>query len=279
MKLDWRNEGSTMFGIVTTLVVGGAFLPGALFSALSTRAFLQTSVVVPGKVVSLNAGGSHPQIAFVTRQGETVSYPQGGCIYGMTMGQNVSVRYAEARPRTGARIDAFGAIWSNTIALAAIGGIAVLTALKSPACAGQANSTIRTGREKRTMWIFRESQRSFNTGVTAGLGMNVLAVSGGRIVLNDPQQRLKLPKIALPEVALPKIVGRLFERGDPARSLAGHESTLERIRKARHWFEQREPSSPMSLLLLLAEHLVGKRYAEVANAIPTELMLQWESKE
>ncbi|CAD6514270.1 DUF3592 domain-containing protein [Paraburkholderia sabiae] len=118
-----------MFRIILTFALGVAFLLGALFSAISTRAFLQASVAVPGKVVALNAGGSHPRITFVTRQGETVSYPQGGFIYGMTVGESVSVRYEEARPRTSARIDVFGAIWSTTIAFAAIGGGAIVTAL------------------------------------------------------------------------------------------------------------------------------------------------------
>jgi hypothetical protein len=118
-----------MFRIIITLVLGAALLLAALFSAFSTRTFLESSVVVPGKVIALNAGGSHPQITFVTRQGETVSYPQGGFVYGMTVGESVSVRYEEGRPRTSARVDTLGSIWSTTLALAAIGGIAILTAL------------------------------------------------------------------------------------------------------------------------------------------------------
>lgn len=33
-------------------------------------------------MVKLNAGGSHPQIAFVTEAGEQISYPQGGLVLG-----------------------------------------------------------------------------------------------------------------------------------------------------------------------------------------------------
>jgi type VI secretion system protein ImpA len=51
---------------------------------------------------------------------------------------------------------------------------------------------------------------------------------------------------------------------------------LERIREARHWFEQHEPSSPIPVLLRRAESFVGKRYAEAVKAIPVELIEQWE---
>jgi len=54
------------------------------------------------------------------------------------------------------------------------------------------------------------------------------------------------------------------------------QAALPLIREARQWFEQHEPSSPISVLLRRAELLVGKRYAEVANAIPVELLVQWE---
>ncbi|MEM5435508.1 DUF3592 domain-containing protein [Paraburkholderia diazotrophica] len=118
-----------MFRFVMSLVLGAVFLGAALVNALSTRQFLQESVVVPGKVVALNAGGSHPQITFVTKEGEVISYPQGGFIYGMKVGQDVSVRYVKGRPQTSARIDAFGAIWATAIAFAIIGGGAILTAL------------------------------------------------------------------------------------------------------------------------------------------------------
>ena len=48
--------------------------------------------------------------------------------------------------------------------------------------------------------------------------------------------------------------------------------------EARAWFEQHEPSSPVAVLLKQAECLVGKRYAEVASAIPAELLAQWDGE-
>jgi type VI secretion system protein ImpA len=59
-------------------------------------------------------------------------------------------------------------------------------------------------------------------------------------------------------------------------TVTGRDGAVEQIREARNWFEQHEPSSPISVLLRRAELLVGKRYAEVANAIPVELLVQWE---
>lgn len=118
-----------MFKFIATLLIGSALLAAALVNVLSTRQFLSESMVVPGKVTALNAGGSHPQITFVTRKGETISYPQGGFIYGMKVGQEVSVRYEEGRPLRSATLDVFGAIWATALSLAIIGGGAVLTAL------------------------------------------------------------------------------------------------------------------------------------------------------
>jgi type VI secretion system protein ImpA len=61
-----------------------------------------------------------------------------------------------------------------------------------------------------------------------------------------------------------------WEAGDRAAAQAG-------IAQARAWFERYEPSSPVAVLLRQAERLVGKRYAEVVQAIPGELLARWES--
>ncbi len=47
------------------------------------------------------------------------------------------------------------------------------------------------------------------------------------------------------------------------------------IAVARDWFELHEPSSPVGLLLRQAERLIGRPYAEVAQAIPAELAARW----
>jgi type VI secretion system protein ImpA len=52
-------------------------------------------------------------------------------------------------------------------------------------------------------------------------------------------------------------------------------SVLADIRRSREWFEMHEPSSPVAVLLRQSERLVGKRFAEVAHAIPADLLQKW----
>ncbi|MBV8271919.1 MAG: type VI secretion system ImpA family N-terminal domain-containing protein [Cupriavidus sp.] len=53
-------------------------------------------------------------------------------------------------------------------------------------------------------------------------------------------------------------------------------SALATIRQVRTWFEDNEPSSPVVVLLLQAERMVGKRFSELAQVIPPELLAQWD---
>ncbi|AOY90885.1 type VI secretion protein [Cupriavidus sp. USMAA2-4] len=55
----------------------------------------------------------------------------------------------------------------------------------------------------------------------------------------------------------------------------GREAAVVQVRAAREWFENHEPSSPVSLLLRQAEHLAGKPFAEVFQAIPPDLVTRW----
>ena len=52
----------------------------------------------------------------------------------------------------------------------------------------------------------------------------------------------------------------------------------QKIAQVREWFEKHEPSSPVAVLLRQAEYLVGKRYAEVYNVIPQDLLAKWENE-
>lgn len=49
------------------------------------------------------------------------------------------------------------------------------------------------------------------------------------------------------------------------------------IRAARDWFEINEPSSPVAVLLKQAERMVGKRFSQVADSIPLDLLQKWEA--
>ncbi|OXJ30394.1 hypothetical protein CFB82_27440 [Burkholderia sp. HI2714] len=106
-------------GVVFT-VVGTCLLIGAALYAQSTREFLRTSVVVPGRVIKLNAGPHHPEIAFTTLAGEHVEYPQGGEV-SVEDGATVEVRYAPDAPHMTARMNTFGAIWGDALTIGGMG--------------------------------------------------------------------------------------------------------------------------------------------------------------
>lgn len=106
---------------VVFIVAGAALLIAAVVTGLDVRRFVARSIPVPGRVVRLNAGGSHPEIAFRTRAGESVSFPQGGFIWGYRVGDAVTVRYREDAPRRSARIDSVGALWFGPILLTLLG--------------------------------------------------------------------------------------------------------------------------------------------------------------
>lgn len=66
---------------------------------------------------------------------------------------------------------------------------------------------------------------------------------------------------------------------------SGHTTPIERreqvresLRAAREWLELCEPSSPVALLLKQADRLLGKRFAEVVQAIPPDLLAKWDAE-
>ncbi|KVL21653.1 MULTISPECIES: DUF3592 domain-containing protein [Burkholderia] len=128
-------------GVVFT-VVGTCMLVGVALYAQSTREFLRTSVVVPGRVVKLNAGPHHPEIAFTTLAGEHVEYPQGGDV-SVEDGATVEVRYAPDAPEMTARMNTFGAIWGDVLTFGAMGLVSFVVGV------GQLRSGVRVWRSGR----------------------------------------------------------------------------------------------------------------------------------
>ncbi|WP_071332818.1 DUF3592 domain-containing protein [Burkholderia contaminans] len=128
-------------GVVFT-VVGTCLLIGAALYAQSTREFLRTSVVVPGRVIRLNAGPHHPEIAFTTLAGEHVEYPQGGSV-SEEDGATVEVRYAPDAPAMSARLNTFGAIWGDVLMIGGMGVVFFVGGL------GQLRSGVRAWRSGR----------------------------------------------------------------------------------------------------------------------------------
>ncbi|MDR2164489.1 MAG: type VI secretion system ImpA family N-terminal domain-containing protein [Zoogloeaceae bacterium] len=68
----------------------------------------------------------------------------------------------------------------------------------------------------------------------------------------------------------------------PAPSFAvspemARENALHTIRGVREWFEQYEPSSPVSVLLRQAERMIGRKFSEVAQEIPFDLLERWSN--
>jgi len=53
-------------------------------------------------------------------------------------------------------------------------------------------------------------------------------------------------------------------------------SALAAIQQTRMWFEQNEPSSPVTVLLRQSERMVGKRFSELAQIIPADLLAKWD---
>lgn len=102
-------------------VVGVALLIGATVAGLWKLDFMRRSIVVPGRVAALNAGGSHPEIQFVTRAGERISFPAGGWISGYKAGDAVTVRYRSDAPRRSATLNAAGSIWAAPSGMAIMG--------------------------------------------------------------------------------------------------------------------------------------------------------------
>ena len=84
-----------------------------------------------GTVTRLNAGGSHPEIAFRTQNGSIISYPQGGMIAGFRVGQAVQVLYDAVDPSGTARVRSFGSLWGTSLMLATCGAALLALGLAS----------------------------------------------------------------------------------------------------------------------------------------------------
>lgn len=63
-----------------------------------------------------------------------------------------------------------------------------------------------------------------------------------------------------------------------ARDIPDRNYARDQMREVRLWFEEHEPSSPIPLLLRQTELVVGKRFAELVNLLPQELMDKWEGE-
>lgn len=88
-------------------------------------------------------------------------------------------------------------------------------------------------------------------------------------------------QISSEQIALPVHIAEEISpmSGAEPRQIRDRNDALERLRVIRRWFEHSEPSSPTIPLLRQAERLVGKRFSEVINEIPVELLEKWDALE
>ena len=86
-----------------------------------------------------------------------------------------------------------------------------------------------------------------------------------------------VPEEDIPPVNMPAILSAPVSA--MPESIHDRNDALERLRIIRRWFESNEPSSPTIPLLRQAERLVGKRFSEVINEIPVELLEKWDALE
>jgi len=131
-----RDTTSILMIKLSFIAVGLILLVLAAAIGISVRRFTQVATSADGVVARLNAGGSHPQIDFVTATGQKVSYPQGGLIFGARVGDHVHVLYRPDNPLSSARVDRFGTLYFVPMLLAALGVVLLICS----ANAGPSNS-------------------------------------------------------------------------------------------------------------------------------------------
>ncbi len=104
--------GKMLQGLLFALI-GIGLLGIAVNLTLERREFLVHAQTADGIVSHLNAGGSHPEIAFTTSSGEKISYPQSGFIFGYRQDQPVRVYYLPEQPASSAVVDSPAALWAT----------------------------------------------------------------------------------------------------------------------------------------------------------------------
>ncbi len=120
--------GTILLGLLFALI-GIGLLGIAVNISLDRRDFLARAQTADGIVSHLNAGGSHPEIAFTTASGEKISHPQGGFIFGYQKDQPVRVLYLPEQPDGSAIVDTPAALWGTSGVLGVMGLVFTLVGL------------------------------------------------------------------------------------------------------------------------------------------------------
>ena len=110
---------------------GAILLVVAAVGAFQVSRFIAGALRSDGTVTRLNAGSSHPQIAFHMQNGLLISYLQGSMIAGFRVGQAVQVLYDAVDPSGTARVRSFGSLWGTSLMLATCGAVLLTLGLVS----------------------------------------------------------------------------------------------------------------------------------------------------
>jgi len=129
MANDTSSRIGTILGGLFFALIGIGLLGIAVNLFLDQRDFLTRAQTADGIVSYLNAGGSHPEIAFTTASGEKISYPQGGFIFGYQKDQPVRVLYLPGQPDGSAIVDTPAALWGTSGMLGGMGLVFTLVGL------------------------------------------------------------------------------------------------------------------------------------------------------
>lgn len=104
--MAWLKAG--VFAVVALVMAAGA-----VWTGVGRAEFVKHAARAPGVIRNLNAGSAHPEVAF-TVAGLTLTFPQGGWLFGYNVGDEVTVLYDPENPRMTATIDNAGALWFAT---------------------------------------------------------------------------------------------------------------------------------------------------------------------
>ena len=118
-----RTLKAVVFGLAgLCLIVAG------VYCVVSTRDFLARARTAAGEVTLLRAGGAHPQVRFVTDEGQAVEYAQNGMIWGYRPGDRVTVLYDPREPTRDPVVDTPGALWGFDVMNFLMGVVFLLAA-------------------------------------------------------------------------------------------------------------------------------------------------------
>jgi hypothetical protein len=119
------DELNSVTSRILLIVLGIFLIFNGVSNYLQTTKILRDDVVAPGMVTRLNAGGSHPQIQFRTKNGKIISYPQNGFIFNFHQGDIVKVIYNPRQPSNHPTLKSFSLLWGATISYFLFGALLV----------------------------------------------------------------------------------------------------------------------------------------------------------